>query len=124
MPATARRPITGGARALDMQSLLTRTTWSGSHEAAGIVLAIGPGIQPGRPIDDAHILDVAPTILALLGYPVADDMDGRVLTGLFRVPPAVTTVASYDAAMPLRLTTARASDDGLDDRLRALGYVR
>ena len=34
---------------------------------------------PGRRPDDADLLDIAPTVLHLLGVPVPDDMDGRVL---------------------------------------------
>lgn len=118
--------ITGGARPLDMGTLLARTTWSGSHENEGIILAVGPGIRRGWR-GDGHVLDVAPTILAALGHPVADDMDGRVLTDLFVTPPAVTSVASHDRAMPQRVVAAShaaETDDDLDARLRALGYVR
>jgi hypothetical protein len=123
--------VTGGARPLPMSALLARTTWSGSHELEGVILAVGPGIRRGVRTDRASVLDVAPTALAALGYPTAEDMDGRVLSELFETPPQVATIASYDDAMPRRAATARAhvsddnlSDDSLDARLRALGYVR
>jgi hypothetical protein len=62
---------------------------SGTHEGApdGFLLAYGGPVRSGR----AHlgsIVDVAPTVLYLLGLPVARDMDGVARTDLFK--PAFT----------------------------------
>ena len=46
----------------------------------GILIAAGPAFQAGDAPRDAGLLDIAPTVLHLLGVPVPDDMDGRVLT--------------------------------------------
>ena len=54
----------------------------GRHRRYGILLALGPGVTPGE-IDDANIVDLAPTALHAMGLPVPDDMDGRVLNDLF-----------------------------------------
>jgi predicted AlkP superfamily phosphohydrolase/phosphomutase len=48
----------------------------------GALVAAGPGIRQGGSEADASIFDVAPTILALLGKPVARDMAGFPLTGI------------------------------------------
>jgi predicted AlkP superfamily phosphohydrolase/phosphomutase len=55
---------------------------SASHEGApdGFLLIAGEGVRPGAATKGATILDIAPTILYLMGLPVARDMDGRVLT--------------------------------------------
>jgi predicted AlkP superfamily phosphohydrolase/phosphomutase len=73
-----------------------------SHAAAppGLLLAYGDGIRPGATLEGASILDVAPTLLYLLGLPVARDMQGRVLTemlepGYERDHP-VTFIPSYE----------------------------
>lgn len=73
-----------------------------SHAAAppGLLLAYGDGIRPGAVLASASILDVAPTLLYLLGLPVARDMEGRVLTemlepGYARDHP-VTFIPSYE----------------------------
>ena len=55
----------------------------GRHRRYGILLALGPGVTAGE-IDGANIVDLAPTALHAMGLPVPDDMDGRVLTELFR----------------------------------------
>lgn len=48
----------------------------------GILIMAGSGIRPGIATNGAHIYDVAPTVLALLGLPSENTMDGRVLEEL------------------------------------------
>ncbi|MHB8567561.1 MAG: alkaline phosphatase family protein [Nitrososphaerales archaeon] len=55
--------------------------YSGSHRMDGIFVAGGRDIAKGNL--DANLIDLAPTILHLLGLPLIPDMDGKVLTGLF-----------------------------------------
>jgi predicted AlkP superfamily phosphohydrolase/phosphomutase len=50
---------------------------AGSHRANGFMLAVGPDIQPGSTVENGHALDIAPTILALMGAPIADHMEGK-----------------------------------------------
>jgi phosphonoacetate hydrolase len=53
----------------------------------------GNGIRPG-PIDlPAGVIDIAPTILALLGLPALPDADGRALTEAFTDGPSPASVA-------------------------------
>jgi predicted AlkP superfamily phosphohydrolase/phosphomutase len=57
---------------------------SGTHRDNGIFLAQGGGIvREGESVDRARIIDLAPTILHLLGVAAPDDMDGRVLEEIF-----------------------------------------
>lgn len=49
----------------------------------GVLLLYGEGIRPGALLTEARIVDVAPTLLYGLGFPVARDMDGKVLTTAF-----------------------------------------
>jgi predicted AlkP superfamily phosphohydrolase/phosphomutase len=62
--------------------LLGETGMTGTHAGApdGLIVAYGDGIRPGALVRKASVLDVAPTILYLMGLPVARDMEGRVLT--------------------------------------------
>lgn len=55
----------------------------GSHAMNGIFIGWGPEIAAGR-IAGARIIDVAPTVLHLMGLMVPDDLDGRVLTEALR----------------------------------------
>ncbi|MEM3526551.1 MAG: hypothetical protein QXV37_03970, partial [Candidatus Jordarchaeaceae archaeon] len=62
----------------------SRTPWSAYHKLQGIFIAYGPDIKEGYTIDNAKIYDLAPTILHMFQVPIPKDMDGRVLTEIFR----------------------------------------
>lgn len=51
---------------------------SGNHRPQGMLIAAGPDARPD-PIEGAHILDLAPTILSLLDQPIPGIMEGRPL---------------------------------------------
>ena len=53
------------------------------HETDGVFIAAGPHIRPGNRIANASVLDLTPTVLHYLGFPVAKDMDGKVLDRVF-----------------------------------------
>jgi len=75
---------------------------SASHEAApaGLLMVLGEGIRPAVTLGGASVLDVAPTLLYLLGLPVPRDMEGRVLTEMldpaFAREHPVTFIPSYE----------------------------
>jgi hypothetical protein len=91
------------------------TPFSGEHDPDGVWLAAGPGIAPGR-AEPMTLLDVAPTLLALLGLPAARDMPGTVRFGaeLPRVPTYAHLVRARGEAAPAPVNEAA---------LRALGYA-
>lgn len=86
-----------------LEALVGDPSRSGTHAGApdGFVLAVGDGITPGAVAINASILDVAPTILYLMGLPVARDMEGRVLTEIvdeeFARTHPVTFIPSYES---------------------------
>ena len=59
---------------------------AGAHFAQpnGILIAHGPHIKGGERIEAARLIDIAPTVLHMMGLPVPQDMDGRVLKELFK----------------------------------------
>jgi predicted AlkP superfamily phosphohydrolase/phosphomutase len=104
--------------------------FSGAHRREGVWIAAGPGIVPGENLAEATVLDVTPTLLWLLGLPVAEDMDGHPLTSLydeaFRRARPVARVATYDApsgktAPPAERIPVPPSQM---EWLRDLGYLR
>jgi predicted AlkP superfamily phosphohydrolase/phosphomutase len=94
-------PATLGDRLVALVS--GRGPLGGTHEGApdGYFLAVGEGIRPGAVLHAASVVDVAPTILYLMGLPVARDMDGRVLTEIleedFARAHPLTFIPSYGA---------------------------
>ena len=84
-----------------------RGSIGGTHERApdGYFVAVGEGIKPGATLHGASVVDVAPTILYLMGLPVARDMDGRVLTEIldedFARAHPLTFIPSYGPIDPV-----------------------
>ncbi|MCW5962203.1 MAG: alkaline phosphatase family protein [Pyrinomonadaceae bacterium] len=56
---------------------------SGCHDPRGMLMIYGNGIKAGEKIDGVNNLDIAPTLLSLLGLTVPPEMTGRVLTEAF-----------------------------------------
>lgn len=102
---------------------------SGTHRMNGIFMAYGAAIKPGALAEHASLVDLAPTILHLMGEPVPAHMDGRVLQEVIAADvPAV--VAARAAARTARRDRggggeilSAADKKALADRLRSLGYV-
>ena len=49
----------------------------------GLLIARGESLRSSAYVADASIEDVLPTLLYSAGLPIARDLDGHVLTGLF-----------------------------------------
>lgn len=100
---------------------------SGGHRMDGIVAFAGPGVQPGKQLEGARLIDLAPTILAAMGVPIPDDMDGRVLTDAFanhyfdEQPIQYVTPAKPESRRQMAYTEEDAEE--IKERLRGLGYM-
>jgi predicted AlkP superfamily phosphohydrolase/phosphomutase len=57
--------------------------WTGNHAVNGILVMKGKDFKKGKRLEGAEIIDVAPTMLYLLGVPEVENMDGRVLIEAF-----------------------------------------
>ena len=88
--------------------------------------------QPQRPV--VNLVDLAPTILYLLGIPVPDWMDGRVLVELLDTSyqpapeqPALAGRPQVEQPAPVQGTAPQgySSDEEAQvvERLRRLGYL-
>ena len=100
---------------------------TGDHCRDGILLAYGPHVKQGAKLPRAGIMDMAPTILWLLGQPVPEDFDGRVLTELFDdefVASHPIARASATGNLEASQTELSSEDqEALENRLRGLGYI-
>jgi len=101
---------------------------SGVHHPDGIAIFYGPGVQAGRYVTQASVLDITPTVLALLGMPIGRDMDGRVLTEAidpeFLNKAPLTYIDTYDTDLEFsEVDDDEPTREELMSRLRALGYV-
>ena len=62
----------------------TDVHFTGVHTLHGIFLAYGPGMLTGEEIDGAKLEDIVPTILHINNIPIPADIDGRVLSEIFK----------------------------------------
>jgi hypothetical protein len=93
----------------------------GAHHFDGVYLVSGPGLI-GEDGPRANIEDIAPTLLYLLGKPVADDMAGRVIAPLAGVlGRAVESVETYESGG--KEGSEFPVDEKTWEQLRGLGYV-
>jgi len=98
---------------------------NGTHRPEGVLLLAGPDIRAGAHLQGAHITDVAPTVLHLLGLPVPSYMDGRVLKEVLTLIQAPLSLqgrgAGGEGQPPTPYTPAE--EAAVAARLRALGYL-
>lgn len=96
---------------------------SGCHRSEGIFLGYGPRVQAAGELPQANILDLAPTIMHMLGAPVPRIMDGRVLQDILIDPGLVTYSddAEMDAASAPGFSATEEAQ--VEERLRGLGYL-
>jgi predicted AlkP superfamily phosphohydrolase/phosphomutase len=92
----------------------------GDHTPYGVFIASGPGVRSNCSLNMVDIIDIAPTILALLGVPVPAAMDGRVLAEM-----SSSGIAEMSNESVIRNTEARlieAEAESIRQTLRKLGY--
>lgn len=104
--------------------LLFASDTSGQHRMDGILVMNGNGIAPNDPIAQSpSLIDLAPTILQLLGEPIPNDMDGRVVNEwltnkrLAEYAPA----ANFENQMEGEYSEAEQKE--IEERLAGLGYL-
>ena len=87
-----------------------------NHKRDGIIAAAGAGVDEEAPLANAHLFDVAPTVLASLGVERSDRMDGSVLPIVDETPerayPAFESAERDDT-----------DDEAVEERLAHLGYL-
>lgn len=95
----------------------------------GVILLKGPFIKKNHTLSRAHVYDVLPTLLYMLGLPVAEDMDGKVLieafTDDFLRKHSLKTIRTYEDGKK-RVTSRRNSkvDEKVLEDFKSLGYIK
>jgi predicted AlkP superfamily phosphohydrolase/phosphomutase len=102
--------------------------WSGEHRPNGILVAVGHGIRSGTKIPDHSIIDIAPTVLRIMGIPIPLDMDGRTIEAAFLTEFLETHPARFGkheaaTAHPVERSYSEAEEQEVLERLRHLGYL-
>ncbi|MBZ0114359.1 MAG: alkaline phosphatase family protein, partial [Thermoanaerobaculia bacterium] len=96
----------------------------GSSPPPGFLVASGPGIRSGHRLEHASVLDIAPTVLAILGLPRAHDQPGSVLIDAMDSIPEDAWVDSYGSGLVDPSVPASSDlDKEIIQSLRAVGYT-
>ncbi len=105
---------------------------SGVHRLHGVFFLRGRNVHKGQRIEAAQLIDLAPTILYLLGVAVPKSMDGRVLTEALKEEYVDShpvrhvddgSTAPKDAPPPGEGYSDEESE-AVRDRLKGLGYLQ
>ncbi|MFH1513946.1 MAG: hypothetical protein ABIG42_00650, partial [bacterium] len=122
----------GTTMPLDMVAI--RNYHSGNHDQFdGVIIVNGPLAKEGFEIKDARMYDLTPTLLVMLGLPVADNMlkNGKVLKDIFKEgfleQFPVEVINSYGNYENFYLGTdisASGADEEIRRILQGIGYLQ
>lgn len=121
------RYLAGNPMAFYSSRIVADSGISGMHRMDGILIAKGRPIKQGATIEGATLMDIAPTVLYLMGSRIPQDMDGRVLTELFeeeflKEHPIVYAEAAPEVeGQPVELSAE--DQEAVLERLKGLGYI-
>jgi len=119
------------SRSLISNKVVIRTEQEekGSHRLNGMVALWGNGIRHGERLVEANIMDLAPTILYLMGLAVPGEMDGRVLSEAIEKDYLNSHPVNYTAEKSAEGVVETADPFSDEERekirnsLRGLGYI-
>ena len=101
------------------------------HRREGILFGWGKEIQKGIQLPPSQIVDVTPTLLVLLGVPVSEELDGKIIEALFERSSFLSEgshrISRYPTAaiewVGVAAPRGESSQDVKAD-LRSLGYLQ
>lgn len=97
------------------------------HRMNGVFILCGPGVRQGERIEGVRLVDLAPTIYALMGVPIPLNLDGEVVQEAFA--PGNAREVQYETEDTddgeLAASSAYTSEEEalIMEQLRNLGYV-
>lgn len=102
----------------------------GHHTNNGVFIISGPGIERNvRSSKPINLTDMVPTMLYIMGLPVAKDMDGDVYVEAFEneflEKNKIQYISSYGKRKDVSKTPSRSRfDEEILERLKSLGYIK
>jgi predicted AlkP superfamily phosphohydrolase/phosphomutase len=100
------------------------TTFSGFHTMSGMLTLKGPRVRSGVRLDGARIIDIAPTILALLGLPIPGQMDGQALESALDESVAINIESNASKQLTGSDESLTSDEEAMiTERLQGLGYI-
>jgi predicted AlkP superfamily phosphohydrolase/phosphomutase len=108
------------------QKNFLRKVIESQHTLEGIYIFSGDDFLSKKWGREISIMDIAPTIMHIMGLQVPEDMDGKVATDFF-APYSSARKREIQFRTPLsknrKAVTAETNQEGVAEKLRALGYL-
>jgi len=102
----------------------------GEHSDRGVFIMDGPNVRVNTRLESrVSLIDICPTLLYIMGLPVAEDMDGRVCAGAFTDEflrgHRIRTIPTYGPRREYSNKSIETNfDDKIIERLKSLGYLK
>lgn len=101
---------------------------NGSHRLDGVIMMSGKPIEAGAELEGSEIIDLAPTILYLMGLQIPVEMDGKVLTsalikGYTETHSIVQGKTIHEDTGEAVTTYTHEEAEKIERRLKDLGYL-
>lgn len=123
-----------GAERLDVPAMIGKDAEVYWHDPQGIILFYGKRFQKGKQIVAIDLFDIVPTLLAFFHLPLAQDLEGTIISSAFKpeffTADQIRHVASYQD-IPFGVTEEdfaklkrdKKLDEATKERLASLGYI-
>jgi predicted AlkP superfamily phosphohydrolase/phosphomutase len=116
-------PVDGYGFSFSFNDTPPKISQEGTHRHNGVVFLDGDSVA--QPTSDfrPNLIDIAPTILHLLGLAVPSDMDGRVLQEVLTLDSPVRYEEADNSLVRQGQGYGPAESEILEQRLKGLGYL-
>lgn len=101
--------------------LFSKLKW-GEHRQYGTFLAAGPSIATDAELGTPTLMDVLPTVFAILDATIPSDVDGNVVSDFLETQPEVQYGGSSQKGSSTETYSAEESEE-VKEQLQGLGYL-
>ncbi|RLA92651.1 MAG: hypothetical protein DRG25_05955, partial [Deltaproteobacteria bacterium] len=107
---------------------IKHNSYRSTHDMNGVFIAWGRHFKKNHWLKGAELIDIAPTLLYLLGLKIPTDMDGKVLTDIFQEDFIKKNKTEFYDRAPSKVEEYQPQISEEDDReirkrLKELGYI-
>lgn len=97
---------------------------AGTHRVKGAIFyLLGQGIKANNLVEGVEIIDLVPTILSLLGVPIPEDIDGKVLDKTYKDKSIFSFIKEKKQLQSKEFKKEEKDKDEVMERLKSLGYI-
>ena len=97
------------------------------HRMEGIFMAKGPGIRQGAEVKGLRVIDIAPSLMYMMGLPIPRGLDGKLPDSVFLAEELEARPPAYfdldDVIEGADGERKSMEDESVKQRLKGLGYI-